>query len=108
DYLPEMLEADRLRFPRLDQLRAVLGALGIQRFPIPRDCADGFLGAYWGRPEAYLDPSIRGGISSLDGGAFAPGLARLAADLSDGTWVEKHGHVLDASALDLGYCLVSA
>ncbi len=31
--------------------------------PIPWDCADGFFEAYWRRPEAYLDESVRRGIS---------------------------------------------
>ena len=31
--------------------------------PIPWDCADGFLEAYWRRPEAYLNENVRRGIS---------------------------------------------
>ncbi|WP_245235345.1 hypothetical protein [Streptomyces violaceorubidus] len=33
--------------------------------PVPHDCAHGFLTAFWQRPEAYLDPSVRAGISLL-------------------------------------------
>ena len=33
--------------------------------PIPHDCVDGLLGAYWRRPEAYLNAEIRSGISSF-------------------------------------------
>ena len=32
---------------------------------IPRDCRDGFTGAFWARPEAYLDPGVRAGMSSF-------------------------------------------
>jgi hypothetical protein len=30
-----------------------------REMPVPGDCTDGFLGAYWRRPQAYLDPAIR-------------------------------------------------
>ena len=33
--------------------------------PIPHDCSDGVLGAYWRRPEAYLDPGVRAAISTF-------------------------------------------
>jgi hypothetical protein len=39
-------------------------------------------GAYWRRPEAYLDPEVRASISSLATGASPRGLERLAADRS--------------------------
>jgi SAM-dependent methyltransferase len=108
DYLPEMLAKDRRRFPKLDDLRTVLGDVRVQRVPIPHDCTDGFLGAYWRRPDAYLDPSIRHSISSLAREEFAAGIARLAADLESGAWARRHGHVLGAAELDIGYCLVIA
>jgi SAM-dependent methyltransferase len=108
DYLPDMLEADRRRFPRLDDLRAALGDVRVQRVPIPHDCTDGFLGAYWRRPEAYLDPSVRGSISSLAREELPAGISRLAADLQSGVWAWRYGHVLEAGELDIGYCLVIA
>jgi SAM-dependent methyltransferase len=108
DYLPEMLVVDRRRFPRLDELRTVLGDVRVERVPIPHDCTDGFLGAYWRRPEAYLDPSIRQSISSLARGEFAAGIARLAADLDSGAWSRTYVHVREAAELDIGYCLIVA
>jgi hypothetical protein len=57
--------------------------------PIPHDCRDGFLGAFWRRPEAYLDPAVRAGISSFAQaapGQVEPGPARLAEDLRSGGW----------------------
>ena len=103
-----MLAVDRRRFPKLDDLRAALGDVQVQRVPIPHDCTDGFLGAFWRRPEAYLDPSIRRGISSLAREEFAAGIARLATDLEGGAWVRRYGHLLETAALDVGYCLVIA
>ena len=69
----------------------------------------GFLGAYWRRPEAYLDPGVRAAISGFTKLAdVEPGLARLRADLADGTWEQRHGHVRRRDAVDLGYRLIVA
>ncbi|HYE19021.1 MAG TPA: hypothetical protein VEA69_11285 [Tepidisphaeraceae bacterium] len=75
---------------------------------MPRDCLDGFLGAYWARPEAYLDPAVRAGISSFARTDTAPGLERLRADLASGAWHARHGRLLTADALDVGYRLIVA
>ena len=70
---------------------------------------DGFLGAYWRRPEAYLDAGVRGAISTFSKvGDVQAGLARLRADLADGTWERRHGHVRGGDAVDLGYRLLVA
>jgi SAM-dependent methyltransferase len=108
DYLPEMLAEDRRRFPSLGALGEALGDARVQPVPIPRDCTDGFLGAYWGRPEAYLDPAIRRGISSFARDDFAGALARLAADLASGAWARAHDRLLRQTELDIGYRLVVA
>jgi hypothetical protein len=96
----------RAIFPTLGELRTALGALEIVRLPIPHDCVDGFLGAYWRRPYAYLDAGVRSAISTFSRLDAAPGLARLRADLEDGAWQRRHARLLDASELDLGYRLV--
>lgn len=108
DYLPGMLAADRRRFPDLGALRETLGEVRIERIPIPHDCTDGFLGAYWRRPDAYLDPSVRRSISSFAREEFAAGIARLAGDLESGAWARKYGHLLQQADLDIGCCLVVA
>ena len=108
DYLPEMLAADRRRFPRLDDLREALGDVRVQRVLIPHDCTDGFLGAYWRRPDAFLDASIRQSISSFALEEFATGVARLAADLESGVWARRYSHLLRTAELDIGYRLVVA
>ena len=75
--------------------------------PVPHDCTDGFVGAYWRRPEAYLDPGVRGAMSTFSKlGDAEPGLARLHRDLADGTWRRRHADLLDLEELDLGYRLV--
>jgi|SRR5438874_2203861 len=109
DYFPEIPAIDREIFPTLPELGAALGPVEVTPLPIPHDCVDGFLGAYWRRPEAYLDGGVRGAISTFtklpDAG---PGLARLRAGLADGTWERRHGHVRARATLDLGYRLVIA
>jgi SAM-dependent methyltransferase len=108
DYFPEILSRDRNLFPpALSYYGAVFERVEIVRVPIPHDCTDGFLEAYWRRPEVYLDPRARAAISpfaimpDLDGG-----LARLRSDLDDGTWLSRNGHLLTLSERDLGYRLV--
>ena len=109
DYFPALAAMDRPIFPTIEELRRAFGHIEIHALPIPHDCTDGFLGAYWRRPHAYLDPGVRGAISTftkLD--SPEPGLSRLRNDLADGTWERRHGHLLAALELDLGYCLVIA
>jgi SAM-dependent methyltransferase len=109
DYFPEILAIDRPIFPTVGELRAVLGALEVVPIPVPHDCIDGFLGAYWRRPEAYLDAGVRSAISTFAKiGDIAPALARLRRDVADGTWTRRHRRLLSRSELDLGYRLVVA
>ena len=108
DYFPQLIDADRSRFPTLPALRATLGETEIVPVRIPHDCTDGFMGAYWRRPSAYLDPSVRSAISSMADGVSALALSQLAADLTTGAWERKHGQVLTSEEMDLGYRLVVA
>ena len=104
DYLPHFLDADLKIFPPWFRDRAK----GVQVVPISGDCTDGFLCAYWQRPEAYLDAEMRGAISTFSRvGNYEAGLDRLRRDLADGTWRRKYGHLLDETERDLGYRLVT-
>ncbi|MCB1057909.1 MAG: class I SAM-dependent methyltransferase [Acidobacteria bacterium] len=106
-YFPEILTIDRRIFPAIDLLRGGLGPIATRPVPVPADCTDGFLGAYWRRPEAYLDPAVRAAISTFSKlRDVEPILARLARDLETGAWNERHGHLLALDELDLGYRLV--
>ncbi len=111
DYFPQFVEVDRAVFPALAEYAEAFGPgarVEVAPVPVPRDCADGFLGAYWARPAAYLDPEVRAGISSFARPGAEAGLARLRADLAAGAWHSRNGHLLAADALDLGYRLVVA
>ncbi|OAI40759.1 MerR family transcriptional regulator [bacterium SCGC AG-212-C10] len=117
DYLPGF---DRLnassdgmyghgRIPNLAALADLLGGGAIEVVPIPWDCRDGFWSAYWRRPEAYLDPVVRNGISvfaRLSESEVSDGMARLEADLASGYWAERNAEILALDEIDLGYRLV--
>lgn len=107
DYLPELAELDEAQMPAMADYARHLGPVEINPVPVPRDCSDGFLYAYWARPTAYLDPRIRTGSSSFWKLPSAQaGLARLEADLHTGEWMTRQGHFLEQDALDVGYRLV--
>jgi SAM-dependent methyltransferase len=110
-YFPEIAELDRARCPSLIDITKTVGSSQVQIMPIPFDCADGFLAAYWGRPEAYLDSSVRAGISGLallEPDVVSHGIARLRDDLESGVWDQRFGHLRRADVLDVGYRLVIA
>ncbi len=109
DYFPEIREIDRETMPSLDHLRARLGRVQVFDVPVPEDCTDGFLGASWRRPDAYLSETARSAISVF-GRIREPeaGLERLARDLRSGAWHRRHGSLLARSELDLGYRLIVA
>jgi SAM-dependent methyltransferase len=109
DYLPAIRALDATQAPPLALYREALGPIDVMPVPIPHDCADGFLYAYWRRPEAYLNPAVRAASSTfhvlpdLDAG-----LAKLAEDLASGAWHARYGDVLEQDAYDAGYRLVVA
>jgi SAM-dependent methyltransferase len=109
DYLPEALADDRERFPTIDAVADILGDARVEPVPIPADCEDGFFEAHYARPEAYLDPALRGAQSvwpRLSEGVEQRALAALSADLDSGAWDERHGHLRVQSAYDGGLRLV--
>jgi SAM-dependent methyltransferase len=106
DYFPALSALDREIMPQLDALASELGAFHATPVPIPHDCVDGFLGAYWRRPEVYLDPVARGSMSSFARIDAENGLKRLARDVESGAWAARNGDLLTRDALDVGYRLL--
>ena len=106
DYFPSIGQEDRAIFPPLEAIRSAFGGAEVVPVPVPHDCADGFLGAYWRRPEAYLDPAVRQSISSFSKFDATEGLARLTADLETGAWRKQNRQLLSLESLDVGYRLV--
>ncbi len=109
DYFPEIKTIDEEIFPSLEWMAEATGAeVTAEVLDIPADCSDGFMCAYWARPEAYLDPGARGAISTF------PRMERveeriqlLANDLESSVWHERHGHLLERETMDYGYRVIS-
>ncbi len=110
DYLPKLARLDCARFPAIDEQRIAMGdEVKLEPVPLPHDCEDGFLAAYWRRPRAYLDERIRAGMSIFHlrgAGRLLDGLELLAEDLQTGRWEERYHDILEHEELDLGYRLL--
>lgn len=109
DYLPQLATLDDAQMPKMDEYTQWLGEVRITPVPVPHDCTDGFLYAYWRRPAAYLDARIRSGSSSFWRLADADaGLEQLRRDLDSGVWAQRHAELLTSDSYDAGYRLVVA
>ena len=105
DYLPEFAASVSA------SLTELAGAIGARMEPvlIPWDCADGFFEAYWRRPEAYLDETVRRGISVWAGvgpEAEQRAVRSLRRDLASGRWAECNSELLDLEEAELGLRLL--
>ncbi len=107
DYIPDLVALDEAQMPRMTEYEEWLGSVEISAVPIPHDCADGFLCAYWRRPAAYLDPGIRAAMSSFWAvNNISGGLRKLASDLDTGKWAQRYCELLNLDERDVGYRLV--
>ncbi|MDP3858354.1 MAG: class I SAM-dependent methyltransferase [Stagnimonas sp.] len=107
DYIPALALLDEAQMPSLADYERWLGPVRIAPVPVPHDCSDGFLYAYWRRPEAYLDPGIRSGSSSFWAIDSADaGLEKLKHDLETGEWARRYADLLTLDSYDAGYRLV--
>ncbi len=109
DYLPELAALDEAQMPAMADYERWLGPVQITTVPVPHDCSDGFLYAYWRRPAAYLDPHVRSGSSAFwairDADA---GLEKLRQDLESGAWERRYADLICLDEYDAGYRLVVA
>ena len=96
-YIPEALDRELSRFPRIDRLVELLGDnTRVETIPIPLHCRDGFTEAYYGRPERFLEPEVTGAMSSwtlIDQEIVARFRENLARDLESGAWDRNYGHL---------------
>jgi len=109
EYFPGLWDDDVARFPTIAEQAAAFGAEQVEVVAIPHDCSDGFMGAHWRRPAAYLNPAVRAGISTFalrSEEQLEPGLRALEDDLASGAWAERHADLLELDELDLGYRLL--
>lgn len=109
DYFPALATLDDAQMPQMSDYEKWIGPVKTSPVPIPHDCSDGFLAAYWRRPSAYLDERVRAAMSSfwaLDD--VSQGLEKLDADLSSGAWEKRYAKFANLEELDCGYRLVES
>jgi len=93
-YAPALMASERPRFPSLEKITSALGGATVHGIPIPNDCVDGFMEAYYARPEAFLDASVRASQSSwsfLRKDEIARIVQTLSEDLTSGEWDRRFG-----------------
>jgi SAM-dependent methyltransferase len=97
DYLAAALALDEPCVGTPAEIAAELGGkFRVESIPTPADCVDGFIEAFWSRPEALLDPLVRDVQSvweKLEPQSIERIFSRLAADLESGRWDEEHGQL---------------
>jgi ubiquinone/menaquinone biosynthesis C-methylase UbiE len=96
-YFPKAIERATLQMPPVEQSLQQLAAAGFEQvrlepWSVTPDLQDLFLYAAKYRPELYLEPRVRAGISTFanlaDTDEIEQGCARLAADLTSGRFAE--------------------
>lgn len=94
DYVPELIEAERRRYPPIDHVIDVLGGqCTVTAIPVPADCVDGFTEAYYQRPEGFLDPAVRQSQSAwgfVTAAVTAQAIGQLRTDLASGEWDRRY------------------
>ncbi|MEU4162116.1 class I SAM-dependent methyltransferase [Actinoplanes sp. NPDC026670] len=97
EYAPELIAAERRRFPAISTIAAAIGAsTDVVEVPIPIDCTDGFTEAFYARPEQFLDSRVRAAQSAwgfVDDTATDRAVGRLRADLDSGAWDNRYQHL---------------
>jgi hypothetical protein len=95
EYAPEVITTEARRYPAPAAIaRGLGGVTEVIDVPIPLDCTDGFGEAYYGRPEALLDPGARRANSAwsfVDDAVVQRFEHSLRADLASGVWDARHG-----------------
>jgi SAM-dependent methyltransferase len=109
EYLPEVRAHTLACRPGAGVIAEAIGATATHVLEVPRAMRDGVMGAYWCRPEAYLDPAVRANCSGLalaDPAVVARGIAALEADIDSGVWHDRHADLDMVESIDLGYRLI--
>ncbi|MEO6694347.1 MAG: class I SAM-dependent methyltransferase [Ignavibacteria bacterium] len=95
NYFPELIEIERSRYPKIDNITKILGVdCEVRKIPVPFDCTDAFQEAFYGRPEEFLKKEIR--MSQSAWSFLSPELENkyiklLSDELKSGEWDKKFG-----------------
>ena len=110
DYAPELFSVEGKRMPELARIAAALGtSTEIRTVLVPRDSTDGFVQAYFARPEGLLDPEVRRATSAwsfLEPEVIERFEQHLGDDLASGAWDSRYGAIRDTTEFDVGMRLV--
>ncbi len=115
DYFPSLWE-DALKLLPLNEIVNLIQAntkrcVEAIPFLLPHDLSDLFAAAAWRRPELYLQPEVRAGISSFavaNRSLIELGVKSLEADLRSGQWDAKYGEIRSLTEIDMGYRFLRA
>ena len=92
--MPELIEHERRRCPRIDAICSALGPHAeVRPVAVPIDCLDGSVEAFYARPERFLDERVRGsqsGWAFLDPDVESRFVASLEEDLSSGALDDRY------------------
>ena len=82
----------------------------IHNFPLPCNLSDLNMHAGWNKPEIYLDPAVRIGMSGFamsDQSEVQDGLELLHRDLITGKWEKRNGRFRTKGSYDFGFIFVN-
>lgn len=116
DYFPSLWENTFRVFPPLSKVVELICAntqttVEVSTLMLPHNLSDLFAAALWRRPEIYLNPVVRAGISAFalaEAAVVELGVRQLNEDLSNGQWNAKYGNIKALAEFDAGYRFLSA
>ena len=111
DYFPYFIQDTLKTFPSTSEISQQINQITQKKvtvtpFLLPPDLKDKFAAAGWQKPEMYLDASVRNGISTfakMPQNLLSAGINKLAAELDNGVWLNKYGHLKQQPTYDAGY-----
>ena len=111
DYFPDFISDLLDTFPNTKEIAQTFSQITRKKveiipFVLPRDLKDLFAAAGWCKPEIYLNPKIRNGISTFKKmpiNNLEAGITKLATELDNGVWQQKYGSLLQQDYFDAGY-----
>jgi SAM-dependent methyltransferase len=110
DYLVEVAALDHEIMPLPEAIAARLGGR-VEVVPVPADCSDGMLLAFWPHPEWVLDSEARAatsGFARMPADVVDRVVRDVSRDLADGTWERRYGNLRGLEEFDAGLRLLTA
>jgi SAM-dependent methyltransferase len=110
DYLVEVAALDHEILPSPSEIAAQLGGR-VDVVPVPADCTDAFLLAFWAHPERVLDAGARAatsGFARMPDHVVRRVVADVERDLAKGTWDRRYGYLRRLREFDAGLRIVTS